>query len=56
MCELFQMTTAVALRLIPHGLKLYETELDDIKYHHCMMSAQPKPGSKFIQVTMPYNP
>ncbi|KAI1861411.1 uncharacterized protein JN550_010791 [Neoarthrinium moseri] len=51
LCELYLVTAAVTLRVLPH-MKLYETTIDDVKYDHDLVTYQTKKGSKGIRVTI----
>ncbi|KAH7325633.1 benzoate 4-monooxygenase cytochrome P450 [Stachybotrys elegans] len=48
-CELYLVTAALALRVLPH-VKLYETVEDDIKYDFDALTPQPKKGSRGVRV------
>ncbi|KAH9909477.1 cytochrome P450 [Xylariomycetidae sp. FL2044] len=50
-CELYLTTAALALRVFPH-MKLYETDINDVKYDHDLITAQARKGSKGIRVVM----
>jgi tetrahydromethanopterin S-methyltransferase subunit F len=50
-CELYVSTAALALRIFPR-MKLYETTVDDVRYDHDLITAQPKKGSQGVQVVM----
>jgi hypothetical protein len=48
-CELYLVTAAMALRILPH-LKLYETVYEDIKYDFDALTPQPKKGARGVRV------
>ncbi len=50
-CELFMATAALTLRVFPR-MRLLQTTLDDVKYDHDLLTAQPKRGSKGVWVVM----
>ncbi|KAI1415432.1 cytochrome P450 [Hypoxylon sp. FL1857] len=51
LCELFLVTAALALRVVPR-MELYETTLDDIKYDHETMTPKIKKGSQGVRVVV----
>ncbi|KAI4603817.1 hypothetical protein KJ359_003637 [Pestalotiopsis sp. 9143b] len=50
-CEMFVMTAAVALRVLPRA-KLYETTAEDISYDHDLIVLQTKKGSISVKITI----
>ncbi|KAI1075379.1 putative cytochrome P450 [Whalleya microplaca] len=50
-CELYLVTTALALRVLPR-MQLYETTADDLRYDHDLFTPQVKKGSKGVRVTV----
>jgi tetrahydromethanopterin S-methyltransferase subunit F len=44
-------TAALALQVFPH-MKLYETAVEDVRYDHDLITAQPKKESKGVRVIM----
>ncbi|KAH8901066.1 putative cytochrome P450 [Thozetella sp. PMI_491] len=50
LCELYLVTAAMALRVLPH-VKLYDTVYEDIKYDFDAVTPQPKAGARGVRVT-----
>lgn len=48
-CELYLLTAALALRVLPRA-RLHETTVEDIEYDHDLIVPQPKRGSVRVQV------
>lgn len=49
-CELYLVTAALALRVLPH-MKLHDTTYEDIKYDFDALTPQPKHGARGIRIT-----
>lgn len=49
-CELYLVTAAMALRVLPH-LRLYDTVYEDIKYDFDALTTQPKKGARGVRIT-----
>ncbi|KAF1814797.1 cytochrome P450 [Eremomyces bilateralis CBS 781.70] len=50
-CELYLGLTALVLRVLPH-LEIFETTVDDVKYHHDLFVPMAHPDSKGVRVTI----
>ena len=50
LCELYLVTAALALRVLPQ-LKLFDTTYEDIKYDFDALTPQPKKGARGVRVT-----
>lgn len=50
-CELYIMTAAVALRVLPRA-KLYDTTVEDLTYDHDLIVVQTKKGSISVKITI----
>lgn len=50
-CELYLMTAAMALRVLPRA-KLFETTVEDISYDHDLIVLQTKKGSISVRITI----
>ncbi|KFA55616.1 hypothetical protein S40293_09678 [Stachybotrys chartarum IBT 40293] len=50
LCELYLVTAAMALRVLPH-LKLCDTVYEDIKYDFDAVTPQPKKGARGVRIT-----
>lgn len=50
-CELYFAVAALALRVIPR-LELFETTIDDVKYHHDLFVPMAHPDSKGVRVVI----
>lgn len=48
-CELYLLTAALALRVLPRA-RLVDTTIEDIEYDHDLIVPQPKKGSVRVQV------
>ncbi|GAB1317992.1 hypothetical protein MFIFM68171_08202 [Madurella fahalii] len=49
-CELYLVTVAMALRVLPH-VKLYDTVYEDIKYDFDAITPQPRKGARGVRIT-----
>ncbi|KAB5566032.1 cytochrome P450 [Coniochaeta sp. 2T2.1] len=49
-CELYLVTAAMALRVLPH-LKLHDTTYEDIRYDFDALTPQPKKGARGVRIT-----
>jgi hypothetical protein len=48
-CELYLLTAALALRVLPRA-RLVDTTIEDIEYDHDLIVPQPKNGSVKVKV------
>ena len=54
-CELYCSFAAIALRALPH-MALYETTIEDVKYHHDEFISAPAPTSKGVRAVIVEQP